>query len=356
MIAVTKTYLPALEEYQHHLRGIWERCWITNHGTLVQELEGRLREHLGVPHLHYVSNGTVALQIALKMLGITGEVITTPFSYVATTGSILWQGCRPVFVDIEVRTFCLDPARIEAAITSQTQAILATHVYGYPCDVEAISVFARKHRLKVIYDGAHAFGSRFRGRSLLSFGDITTASFHATKLFHTVEGGAVITADPELSEQILLVRSFGHRGDDHFTIGINAKNSEFHAAMGLCVLPRVAQFIAARRIICEQYDRYLLNSELERPQPPAELDYNYAYYPVVFPSEDQLEKVKSALERHQIFPRRYFWPALNRLPYCQGASCPVAEGIASRVLCLPLYPGLEDTAIKQIASLVIDNL
>lgn len=352
MINVTKTFLPPLEDYVRYLEQLWASGWITNNGVLVQELEAKLAEYLGIPYVQYVSNGTIALQLALKALNITGEVITTPFSYVATTTAILWEHCQPVFVDIEDRTFCIDAERIESAITPDTQAILAVHVYGYPCDVRRIAAIAAKYGLKVIYDGAHAFGVRLNGESLLSYGDLTTLSFHATKLFHTVEGGAVIAHSQEMAEQIWLRKSFGHRGDDYYTVGINGKNSEVHAAMGLCVLPYVPELIAQRRAISELYDAQLRETGLYVPQRPEGLDYNYGYYPVRFESETQMLLAKTAMAAHGINARRYFYPALNRLPYRVGRDCPVAESMASRVLCLPLYPGMDNEDILRISELI----
>src|SRR5690606_21285317 len=230
-------------KYVETLRRAWSTGWITNNGELVQELEERLKAFLGVKHLFYTNNGTIVLQMALKAFNINKEVITTPFSYVATTNSILWEGCKPVFVDIDRKTLCIDSDKIEAAITSDTQAILATHVYGYPCDIEKIQNLAAKYNLHVIYDGAHAFGCNYGGKSLLSFGDISTCSFHATKLFHTVEGGCIIANDDEVANRLMLFRQFGPVYADYFSVGINAKNSEFHAAMGLCVLDDIRKIM-----------------------------------------------------------------------------------------------------------------
>jgi dTDP-4-amino-4,6-dideoxygalactose transaminase len=355
-ILVTKSTLPPLEEYSAYLERIWASGWLTNHGELVRELEEKLESYLGVPHLQYVSNGTIALQIALKLFGVGKEVITTPYSYVATTTALLWEGCKPVFVDIESETFCIDAGKIEAAITEDTEAILATHVYGYPCEVDKIAAVAKRHGLKVIYDAAHAFGTRLGGGSVLRYGDASTLSFHATKLFHTVEGGAVVVGDAELSDKVWLLKAFGHKGDDYSTVGINGKNSEFHAAMGLCNLPRVESFIRRRRVLSEQYDALLAGLELELPARPEdldyELDYNYAYYPVVFPSEATMLRVKAALEAQEIYPRRYFYPSLNRLPYRRGEACPVSEDIARRVLCLPLYDELAEDEVGRISRLI----
>ena len=231
MINVTKPFLPEIEEYITYLRGIWDRNWLTNNGPLVNDLELKLKEYLNVKHLLYLGNGTIALQIAIKALGLKGEIITTPFSYVATTSAIVWEGCDPVFADIDKDTFNIDPAKIEQAITDKTTGILATHVFGNPCDIDAIQKIAVKHNLKVIYDAAHCFGTHYKGKSVYNYGDVSTASFHATKLFHTIEGGAVITNNAELLKKMAYMRNFGHETAETFAgVGINGKNSEFHAA------------------------------------------------------------------------------------------------------------------------------
>lgn len=351
-INVTKAYLPPLEEYVEYLQGIWDRGWLTNNGPLVQRLEAELSTTLSGAQVQFMSNGTIALQVAIKALELKGEIITTPFSYVATTTAILWEGCEPVFVDIEEQTFCIDASKIEAAITPRTSAILATHVYGYPCDVRAIEAIARRHNLKVIYDGAHAFGVTIEGRSLLSYGDITTCSFHATKLFHTSEGGAIVTTNEELAKKIWLFKSFGHIGDEYFSLGVNGKNSEFHAAMGLCNLPRVPEFIEARRQIAELYHAGLFEIPLQYPVIPPNVKYNYSYFPVIFSSEEQMHKVKDVLAAHDINTRRYFFPSLNKLPYHTGAECPISEDISSRVLCLPFYQQLEHSQVNKITELI----
>jgi dTDP-4-amino-4,6-dideoxygalactose transaminase len=352
IINVTEPFLPPYEQYEKYIKEIWERKWLTNHGPLVQELEQKLKAYLGVEYLAYCANGTVVLQIGLKALGITGEVITTPFSYVATTSAILWEGCMPVFVDINNTDFNIDVSKIEAAITPRTEAILATHVYGNPCDVEAIEGIAGKHGLKVIYDGAHAFGTLYKGRSLLSYGDISTCSFHATKLFHTIEGGAIICNDPALSEKIILHRQFGHVRDDHFAIGINGKNSEFHAAMGLCNLPRMEVIMDVRKRLSLLYDKWL-HDTIQKPVGLAGTTYNYGYYPVALRSESQLKRVECALNAANIFPRRYFYTSLNTLDYLKHKqSCPVAEDISVRMLSLPLYFSLLPDDIKKISEII----
>ena len=356
MINVTKTYLPPIEEYEALLKGVWERAWVTNNGQLVLELEKQLKEYLKIEHLWYTSNGTIPIQLALKALEITGEVITTPFSYVATSNAILWENCKPVYVDINENDFCINADLIESKITKNTQAILATHVYGLPCDVVKIEKLASKYNLKVIYDAAHAFGVNLNGKSLLNFGDISTCSFHATKVFHTIEGGAIVVNNDTLSEKIYWQRQFGHKGDEYKYLGINAKNSEMHAAMGLCMLPKVASIIARRKELSQHYDQLLNWNRLFKPQTKFEIEYNYAYYPVVFEFENQMLNIVSELHKVEIFPRRYFYPSLNTLPFSKGEACPISENISKRVLSLPLFFDLPKQSIEQISSIINNNL
>ena len=349
--------MPPFNEYSAFVEKIYNSHVLTNQGPLVMELQEKLSQFLGVSNFHYVTNGTIALQLALSALDINGgEVITTPFSYVATTGSILWQRCKPVFVDIEPDNFTIDPDKIEAAITPATKAIMPVHVFGYACDVEKIQKIADAHGLKVIYDGAHAFGSRYKGQSLLSFGDITTCSFHATKLFHTVEGGACIVRDKDVSDRLDQQKHFGHTGEEnYYCVGINGKQSEFHAAMGLANFPYIEEIITERRRVSELYDHELAGL-VQRPKPQTDLEYNYAYYPVIFKNEDELKKVFAVLKTADIFPRRYFWPSLNTLPYLEKQSCPVSEDISSRIACLPLYPDLSNEDVLKICHLIQEAL
>ncbi|NVO85921.1 DegT/DnrJ/EryC1/StrS family aminotransferase [Hymenobacter terrestris] len=359
MINVTRTFLPPLEEYTRYLQGIWDRVYLTNAGPLVVELENLLKEYLGVRHFFYVNNGTIALQIALKALDIRGEVLTTPFSYVATTSSIVWEGCVPVFVDIDPETLCIDPTLLEAAITPRTQAIMATHVYGNPCNVEAIEEIANRHGLRVIYDAAHAFGTQLNGTSVLNYGDISTLSFHATKLFHTGEGGGIATNDDELAHRISYMRNFGHNGPEAFWgVGVNGKSSELHAAMGLSVFPYVEQLISRRQELSQLYDEQLDGHICRRPLlQPETSKYNCAYYPVVLPSEKVLLTVQNNLNAADIFPRRYFYPSLNTLNYVTSPQpMPVSEDISSRVLCLPLYYDLSDDQVHQITEIMNASL
>ena len=357
MINVTRTYLPSLKEYNKYLKTIWSSHWITNNGPLALELEQKLKIYLGVKHLFFVSNGTIALQLAIKALGIRKQILTSPFSFAATTSSIVWEGCAPRFVDIDPNTLCIDTNKIEEAITKDTEAILAVHVYGNPCDVKKIEAIAKRHKLNVIYDAAQAFGVRYDKKSILSYGDISTISFHATKLFHTAEGGAIVTNDDKLAQTIYSMRNFGYDDNDNIVeIGVNAKNSELHAAMGLCVLPKVKSIIKRRKEICGLYSKLLMNTLLQMPAINPNATKNYAYYPVIFPSEKMMLKVKRHLNARKIFPRRYFYPSLNSLNYVEHTSCPVAEDVSKRVLCLPLYPELTNRNIAEIARLVLEKL
>jgi dTDP-4-amino-4,6-dideoxygalactose transaminase len=357
MITVTKSYLPPLSEYIALLKKVWKSRWVTNHGPLVTELEKKIRDYLGVKYFWFVANGTIALQIALKALNIKGEVITTPFSYVASTSSIVWENCTPVFVDVDPQSLCIDTKKIEAAITLDTQAILAVHIYGNACDVEAIEGLAKKYNLKVIYDGAQAFGVRYNGASLLQFGDVSTVSFHATKVFHTAEGGGVITSGARVAERLAYMRNFGHRGEEAFWgLGINGKNSELHAAIGLCLLPRMDQLIARRKRIFLAYEKYLQGTNLQMPCIRRGVEMNYGYYPVIFGSEEQLLRVREHLLRHGVKPRRYFYPCLTKLNYVNADSCPIAEDISRRILCLPLYGELSIKDVRWTAKCIREKL
>ncbi|WP_100076429.1 DegT/DnrJ/EryC1/StrS family aminotransferase [Chryseobacterium camelliae] len=356
MIPVTKPFLPPQEEYQKYLEGIWKRNWLTNMGPLASQLEMELKDRLKVNHLLFVTNGTVAIQMALKALDIKGEVITTPFSFVATTSCIFWEGCTPVFVDIDPKSLNIDPAKIEEAITENTTAILATHVYGNPCDVEAIDHIARKHNLKVIYDAAHAFGVNVNGKSIFSYGDISTCSLHATKLYHSIEGGLMITKDPDLLKKIASVRNFGIASFDTFSnLGINGKNSEFHAAMGLANLPYIDKIHHKRKSLAELYDKRLLNVlKATRPVWHKESHENYAYYPIIAESEELLIKLKTELDKQQIFTRRYFYPSLaSSLPYLPKLELSITEDISKRVLCLPLYYDLTFEEVEYISRVIL---
>jgi dTDP-4-amino-4,6-dideoxygalactose transaminase len=355
MIPITKPFLPPQEEYLKYLSGIWQRQWLTNMGPLASNLELALKEHLDVNHLLFVTNGTVALELAMKALELNGEVITTAFSFVATASSIVWGGCKPVFVDIHPESLNLDPAKIEAAITPKTVAIIATHVYGNPCDVEGIELIAKKHNLKVIYDGAHAFGVKLNGRSIFDYGDVSTCSLHATKLYHSIEGGLVMTQSGDLLKKLALMRNFGFNGPEAFAeLGINGKNSEFHAAMGLVNLKHVEDITQKRKAISDHYDENLKGLRARRPIWHAGSENNYSYYPLVFEDEQLMLDAVEYLKVHEIFTRRYFYPALSTaLPYLEKQVLPITDDIASRVLCLPLYPDLTLEEVDFISRLLL---
>jgi dTDP-4-amino-4,6-dideoxygalactose transaminase len=355
MIPVTKSFLPPLEEYTAQVQRAYNNGWLTNRGKLVLELEEKLTTYLALEEsrILLMNNGTIPLQIALKCLAQGGEVITTPFSYVATTSAIVWEGCTPVFVDIHPEYLTIDETKIEQAITEKTTCILATHVFGNPCNIEEIERIAKKHSLKVIYDGAHAFGVNYKGKSIFEYGDVTTCSFHATKLFHTGEGGAIFCKDPALFHQLYYSHNFGHDGPLAFHgLGINGKMSELQAAMGLAVLPYMEEILKERsRVITGYYENLKLN-RLSRLKIRKETHWNSAYYPVLCESENQLLEIEKSLHDIEVFPRRYFYPSLTKLPYIPQSSCEIASDVSSRILCLPLFYGLSENEVKVIASII----
>lgn len=353
MINVTKTFLPPQEEYNTILKRAWDNNWMTNRGVLVKELEEELKKYLNVSNIIATTNGTLPLHIAIKALGLKGEIITTPFSYVATTSSIVWEGCIPVFVDIHPEYLTIDETKIEAAITPNTSAILATHVFGNPCNVEVIESIAKKHHLKVIYDAAHCFGVNYKGKSIFEYGDISTCSFHATKLFHTGEGGAIFTNSKELHEKLYFHHNFGHKDQLSFQgLGTNAKMSELQAAMGLAVLPYMEKILSERKKVVQGYEKGLDFSKISSLKLRRDTQWNYSYYPVIFESEEALFKVQERLNKTEIYPRRYFYPSLNTLEYTSGHLMPFSEGISIRVLCLPLYVGLQIENLKLICDII----
>lgn len=353
-INVTKPFFPPLSEYQAYLEGIWRREWLTNHGPLSSELELRLKDYLSVDYLLYVANGTIALQLGIKALDLCGEIITTPFSYVATTSTIVWENCTPRMVDISPESLNIDPSKIESAITEKTSAIMATHVFGNPCEIDRIDAIAKKHGLKVIYDAAHAFGTTYRGRSAFQYGDLSATSFHATKLFHTIEGGAVICQEPALLKRVAEMRNFGHVTPTEFhEVGINGKNSEVHAAMGLCNLKYIDAILAKRRELSEIYRERLTGLPLSFQTINSNCEYNYSYFPVIFENEEVLLSAIAALNLNSINPRRYFYPSLSEVGYvAQGESTPISNDISRRVLCLPLYHTLSHEEIDLVCRVI----
>ncbi|MEX1190552.1 MAG: DegT/DnrJ/EryC1/StrS family aminotransferase [Brumimicrobium sp.] len=355
MIPVTKSFLPPMEEYTAQVQRAFDKGWLTNRGELVQELEAKLRAYLGLKETQILctNNGTVPLQIALKLLGNGGEIITTPFSYVATTAAIVWEHCTPVFVDIDPEHFTIDETKIEAAITDKTTCILATHVFGNPCNIEAIEAIAKKHNLKVIYDAAHCFGVRYKGKSIFEYGDISTCSFHATKLFHTGEGGAIFCKDPELFHKIYYSHNFGHNGPlQYYGLGINGKMSELNAAMGLAVLPYMNEIIEGRFLATKAYHKNLKDSSLKQMKLRDETQWNYSYYPVIFKGEKELTIAEEALKNEGIYPRRYFYPSLTQLPYINNVDCKHSKALSVTILCLPIFYDLPINELSKITAVL----
>lgn len=354
MINVTKTFFPEIDDYYHQLKKIWQNQWLTNNGELYKELINKLKDYLNVDFVIPMTNGTLPIQIALNAFGNKGEVITTPFSYVATTASIVWEGCKPVYVDINPINLTIDENKVEDAITEKTTCILATHVYGNPCNVEVIEDIANKYNLKVIYDAAHCFGVEYENKSIFCYGDVSTCSFHATKLFHTAEGGALFCQDKKTYQNMYFRHNFGHNGPlEYHGLGINAKMSELQAAMGLSVFPYISKIIEERKKICEFYDISLDFSKLNKIVIRDKTKWNYSYYPVIFKTEEKLLQVLDKLKANNIYPRRYFYPSLDNLPYVdKSKNCFNSNSIASKVLCLPLYVGLKKAEQIKIVNII----
>lgn len=353
MINVTKSYLGSKNKFKAYIDRIYNTGWLTNNGPLVTALEQRLKDYLGVRNIILTNNGTIALQIAYRALGINGSAITTPFSFVATTSSLQWEGIKPIFADIDPATWNLDPNQIERHIQQDTSAIVATHVFGNPCDVERIEQIARIHNLKVVYDGAHAFGVRHKGQSVYKWGDISTLSFHATKLFHTIEGGAIVTNDDELADRVRLLCNFGIVDTDQIEgIGINAKLNEFSAAMGMCVLDDIELILECRAEIGRRYEKRLGDHfDLQLLQPESQC--NYSYFPIALDDENQLLRCRSQLNENGINPRRYFYPSLDTLEHLQPQTPqPRSRALSRRVMCLPIYPGLP----RKVQEMVVQTL
>jgi dTDP-4-amino-4,6-dideoxygalactose transaminase len=353
-INVTKSYLPTIDEYITFVKRAFNNNHLTNRGELVKELEDNHKTYLKLDKskILLMNNGTIPLQIALKLLGNGGEIITTPFSYVATTSAIIWEYCTPIFVDINPEYLTIDENKIEAEITERTTCILATHVFGNPCNIEAIEALASKHNLKVIYDAAHCFGVKYKGMSIFEYGDVSTCSFHATKLFHTGEGGAIFCKDKNLYDQVFLSHAFGHLGDNHIQLGINGKMSELSAAMGLAILPHMNEIFQDRRSKAKLYDELLDFSIVSKIKIRDHTDWNFSYYPVIFENESKLLIVIEKMNNINIFPRRYFYPSLNLLPYVFSQKMPISEDISKRILCLPLYYDLPLDIILKIVNII----
>jgi dTDP-4-amino-4,6-dideoxygalactose transaminase len=363
-IYVTQPYLPPLEEFLPYLEQIWKSKWLTNNGPFHQQLEQALCEYLGIEHISLFTNGTIALITALQALNISGEVITTPFSFVATAHSLLWNGIKPVFVDIDPYSFNLDPEKIAAAITPQTTAILPVHVYGNPCNVEKIQKIADKHGLKVIYDAAHAFGVNDKGGSLLQHGDMSILSFHATKVFNTFEGGAIVCRDTKTKKRIDDLKNFGFAGEvTVLAPGINGKMNEVQSAFGLLQLKHIAKAISRRQEIDTQYREQLSSIPgIICPPLSADTTHNYSYFVILVEKEYPLlrDELNDRLRQHGIYARRYFYPLISEFPMYRDLPSSAqfnllsATKAADHVLCLPIYPALENESITRIVSIIAD--
>jgi dTDP-4-amino-4,6-dideoxygalactose transaminase len=360
MITVTKSDLPPIEDYIKYLEKIWSTRWLTNDGELCQLLCKKLEEYLKIRNLVLLSNGTLALQLTLRALGTKGEVITTPFTFAATANSIIYEGARPVFADIDSETYNLDPREVEKKITDETEAILAVHVYGNPCDVERLGRIAEKNDLALIYDAAHSFGVEYAGQSVLNFGDVSTLSFHATKVYNTIEGGAIVAADDGIVEKVKLLRNHGIKSEMEVVLpGTNAKMNEFQAAMGLCNLERVDKSIESRKRIYDYYRKKLASSSLKFQRLNASR-YNYIYIPVCLKNAGLRDKAYSELLKHGIRSRKYFFPLAVYFDYFKEEdSDPVVKydlhkafDISGRVLCLPLYHDLRLEDVDRIIEIV----
>ncbi len=355
MINVTKTYLPDREKYKSYIDRIFDSGWLTNNGQLVRELEKRLSEYLQVENLMLLANGTIALQIAYKALGIKGDAITTPFSFVATTSSLVWEGINPVFCDID-DTLNINPRSISEKINNKTKAIIPVHVFGNACLADEIEEIARKNKLKLVFDAAHAFGIKYKGKSILGYGDASVLSFHSTKIFHTIEGGAIVFKKREDLERARLMINFGIAGYDIVSEqGINGKMNEFQAAMGLCVLDDISILVERRKAVCLNYSKAFSNlAGITLQRLNRDADQNWAYFPVIFKTNKIREKAFSRLMTSDIFARRYFSPSLETLPYItKRESMPVSDRITDTILCLPVYESLAGEDQKRIIDIVL---
>jgi len=363
-ILVTRSSMPPFKEYVEAIRPLWDSVWLTNMGKNHQELMGELAEYLKVPNVSLFVNGHMALELCIQAMGLTGEVITTPFTFVSTTHAIIRNGLTPVFCDINAEDYTIDVDQIESLITDQTSAIIPVHVYGNVCNVEKIEQIAKKHGLKVLYDAAHAFGVKVNGRGVGNFGDASMFSFHATKVFHTIEGGAITTADEVLDKEIYKLKDFGIKNEEIIDgIGANAKMNEFQAVMGLCNLKHVEEEIAKRKAIVERYRSHLGNKAgIKIISDKQGIVSNYAYFPVVFDENiigETRDDIYARLKKHNVYTRKYFYPLTNDLKCFEGRFdsnlTPVAKQIAERVLTLPMAASLTIEDADRICSIILDQ-
>lgn len=356
MINVTKTYIPSLDKYTVYLKKIFADGIITNNGQFLKKLQKELKDYLGVKNILLVQNGTLALQIAYKLLKLKGEVITTPFTFVATVSSQVWEGLTPKFIDINNETLNINEKLIERNITPKVSGIVPVHVFGNGCEVEYIDKIAKKFRVKVVYDAAHAFGVKYKNKSILNYGDISIMSFHATKIFHTIEGGALVIKDDELYQKACLMINFGIYGINGISeLGINAKMNELEAAMGLCILDDIDKIIEDRKNVYEYYMNHLKGNIVFQKH-NENVSFNYSYFPVILNSEKNVVRAIKMLSRENINPRRYFYPSLSRLPYIEkNTDVPVADDISKRILCLPFYDSINIKDLKTIVEIINKN-
>lgn len=355
MIPVTKPYFPDNQEYKKYIDLIWDNQWLTNNGPLVKEFESSIAKRLETKRPLLVSNGTLALQIAIKGLELSGEIITTPFSYVATTSSIVWEGCTPIFADIDPKTLNIDPNQVENKINQKTSAILATHCFGNACDIDRLESISKTYKIPIIYDAAHCFGTTYKGQSIFEYGDISISSLHATKIMHCIEGGLIFTNRETLFEKMSSLRNFGHKGYEDFSgLGINGKNSEVHAAMGLCVLEQFDKILKKRKEQTRVYNELLQSLSVQRPEVNKNCESNSSYYPLIFKTKSDCLKAKDNLEEQNVFCRRYFYPSLSKLPYIINSSTPYSNDISERILCLPLFHDLKYSDQKMISQILLN--
>ena len=365
LITVTSPLLPDLNDFKTMLEDIWKRKWLTNNGHYHEELEKALADYLGVKYISLFTNGTLPLITALQAMRITGEVITTPYSFVATTHSIWWNGLKPVFVDVDEATGNIDPEKIEAAITPHTTAIMPVHVYGTPCNMKRIQEIADIYGLKIIYDAAHAFGVRVNGESVLKAGDMSTLSFHATKVYNTIEGGALICHDEATKKRIDYLKNFGFAGETTVVApGINSKMDEIRAAYGLLNLKQVDKAIAKRKAVADKYREALKNIDGIRFLPDIEgVRHNYAYFPIFISKEYGIsrDELYALLQKHNIYGRRYFYPLISTFSAYKGldsanpANLPIAHKLADQVLCLPMFATLDEEGVNRVIDVVINK-
>ena len=356
-IYVTKPFLPDKKLLDSYIEKIYDTGIFTNNGPLLKELESKLEMYFHAKHVILVANGTLALQISYRALNLKGEVITTPYSFIATTSSLIWENLTPKFVDIKENNLTIKTENIKNSITERTKGIVPVHVYGFPCEVEEIGDLSKKYGLRVVYDAAHAFNVKYKGKTIVNFGDISIVSFHATKLFNTIEGGAIITNDDELNVKIREMINFGISDDGQIKrIGINAKMNEFEAAVGLTILKDIDKILENRKYTWKYYFNEL-SKYLYFPEPDNYTEWNYSYVPVLFKNEKQLLEVLKQLNKNRIYPRRYFYPSLNTIPYIKSSSvCNTSEEISKRVLCLPTFYGICDNDLNRIISIIKSSI